>query len=139
MSYPAKWSVCTAALMLAAGSAIASTSVSLHPGGEEERLLGKGDASDARFGNFPANNITFLSQVSLSQFGLGASSGNDCWGYTTPQGKEIAIMGLETGTGFVDITDPLNPVIIGTFSGPSSLWRDVKVLGDVAYVVTEGG
>ncbi|MCA9272499.1 MAG: choice-of-anchor B family protein [Phycisphaerales bacterium] len=139
MSYTAKWSVCAAALMLTAGSALASTSVTLHPGGEEERLLGKGDASDARFGAFPSSNITFLSQVSLSQFGLGATSGNDCWGYTTPQGKEIAIMGLETGTGFVDITDPVNPVIIGTFSGPSSLWRDIKVIGTVAYVVTEGG
>jgi len=139
MSYSTKWSVCTAALMLAAGSAVAGSSVNMHPGGEEERLLGKGDGADARFGNFPSSNIDFLGQVTLAEFGLGASSGNDCWGYTTPQGKEIAIMGVETGTGFVDITNPSAPVIIGTFSGPSSLWRDVKVLGDVAYVVTEGG
>ena len=141
MSYPTKWSVCAIALMLSAGGAYASAGVakSLHPGGEEERLLGKGDATDARFGNFPSSNITFMSQLPLASFGLGASTGNDCWGYTTPQGKEIAIMGLETGTGFVDITNPTSPVIIGAFSGPSSLWRDIKVIGTVAYVVTEGG
>ncbi len=136
-----KWSVCAATLVFTAGSALASSGTlnALHPGGEEERLLGKGDALDARFGNFPASNISFMSQVPLSSFGLGASSGNDCWGYTTPQGKEIAIMGLETGTGFVDITNPASPNIIGSFSGPSSLWRDIKVIGTIAYVVTEGG
>ena len=51
-----------------------------HPGGEEERLLGKGDASDVRFGNFPSQDITFLSQVPISAFGLGAADVNDCWG-----------------------------------------------------------
>ena len=110
-----------------------------HPGGEEERLLGKGDASDVRFGNFPSQDITFLSQVPISAFGLGAADANDCWGYVTPMGKEIAIIGLQTGTGFVDITDPSNPQIIAAYSGPSSLWRDIKVIGTIAYVVTEGG
>jgi len=125
---------------LASGGAIAETTTfAAHPGGEEERLLGKGDSTDVRFGNFPAHNITFLSQVPVAAFGLGAADANDCWGYVTPQGKEIAILGLQTGTGFVDITDPANPQILAAYSGPSSLWRDVKVIGTIAYVVTEGG
>ncbi len=137
----AKWSACVASLMLCAGSASSNTSALtlLHPGGEEEQLLGKGDSLDVRFGNFPAQNVTFLSQVPISAFGLGAADANDCWGYVTPQGKEIAIIGLQTGTGFVDITDPMNPQIIGAYAGPSSLWRDIKVIGAYAYVVTEGG
>lgn len=123
----------------AANVSISDIRDNLHPGGEEERLLGKGDSLDTRFGAFPASNITFLSQVPVSAFGLGAADANDCWGYVTPQGREIAIIGLQTGTGFVDITDPVSPQIIGAYSGPSSLWRDIKVIGTVAYVVTEGG
>ncbi len=133
---------CATGIGLASAPALATVDRgldNLHPGGEEERLLGKGESFDARYGGFPAQNITLLSQVSIGQFGLNAADANDCWGYVTPTGKEIAILGLQTGTGFVDITDPYNPQIIGAFNGPSSLWRDIKVIGDIAYVVTEGG
>jgi choice-of-anchor B domain-containing protein len=130
--------VCAVGIVAGHAAAFTTTSTT-HPGGEEERLLGKGDSTDVRFGNFPAQDITFLSQVPISAFGLGADDANDCWGYVTPQGKEIAILGLQTGTGFVDITDPANPQILAAYSGPSSLWRDIKVIGTIAYVVTEGG
>ena len=126
-------------LMMCAGGAYAvENDLKKHPGGEEERLLGKGDSMDVRFGSFPTNNITFLGQVTVDEFGTGSDDANDCWGYVTPMGKEIAIIGLRSGTGFVDITDPVNPVIIGAFSSPTSLWRDIKVLGTTAYAVTEG-
>ncbi len=138
MRHDAKRSVCLASLFLCAGAASAA-GLWTHPGGEEERLLGKGNALDVRFGNFPSHNVTFLSQVPISAFGLGGSDANDCWGYVTPQGKEIAIIGLERGTGFVDITNPQNPQIIVAFSGPNSIWRDIKVIGTIAYVVSEGG
>jgi len=127
-------------LLMCAGSAhaIGKDLKKLHPGGEEERLLGKGDSMDVRFGNFPSSNITFLGQVTVAEFGTGSDDANDCWGYVTPMGKEIAIIGLQLGTGFVDITDPMNPVIIGAFASPRSLWRDIKIIGTTAYVVTEG-
>jgi hypothetical protein len=48
-------------------------------------------------------------------------------------------MGLERGFGFVEITVPTNPVIIETISGPQSDWHDVKVIGEYAYGVSEGG
>jgi choice-of-anchor B domain-containing protein len=127
-------------LMVCAGSAHAvDKDLKKHPGGEEERLLGKGNSMDVRFGGFPSNNISFLSQVTVAEFGTGSDDANDCWGYVTPMGKEIAIVGLQSGTGFVDITDPVNPVIIGAFSSPTSLWRDIKVMGTTAYAVTEAG
>ncbi|MEO0629597.1 MAG: choice-of-anchor B family protein, partial [Planctomycetota bacterium] len=40
---------------------------------------------------------------------------------------------------FVDITDPYQPEVIGTFQSPWSLWRDIKVLDTYAYAVSEGG
>lgn len=93
-----------------------------------------------RAGPYASSNITLLSQIPLNNFsGVNTASGNDCWGYVSPSGREYAIMGLEGGYGFVEITNPTNPVIVDTVSGPSSLWHDVKVIGDYAYGVSEGG
>jgi len=64
---------------------------------------------------------------------------NDCWGYTSPGGTEIAIFGHQTGTAFVDATDPPNAVEIWNLPGPTSIWRDIKTYQHYAYVVTEGG
>ncbi|MDF1808333.1 MAG: choice-of-anchor B family protein [Phycisphaerales bacterium] len=93
-----------------------------------------------RSGGFDSSNVTLLSQIPLNNFsGVNTASGNDCWGYVSSSGREYAIMGLEGGYGFVEITNPTSPVIVETISGPSSLWHDVKVLGDYAYGVSEGG
>ncbi len=97
--------------------------------------------STQRSGPYPSSNITLLAQIPLNNFpGLPSTlAGNDCWGYVSPSGREYAIMGLEGGYGFVEITDPINPVVIDTIPGPISLWHDVKVLGNYAYGVSEGG
>jgi choice-of-anchor B domain-containing protein len=96
--------------------------------------------SVARGGNFNSSNVTLLAQIPLNNFaGLDTSSGNDCWGYVSGSGREYAIMGVAGGYAFVDITVPTSPVIVDTVTGPSSLWHDVKVLGDYAYGVSEAG
>ena len=48
-------------------------------------------------------------------------------------------MGLDNGTGFVDISDPVNPILLGKLSTAteSSIWRDIKVYKNYAYVVSE--
>lgn len=95
-----------------------------------------GDGSQRGFG---AYGVTLLSWLPLNNFPGGHGSGNDCWGYVSPSGREYAIIGLERGFGFVEVTDPANPVVITTVTGPTSLWHDVKVLGHYAYGVSEGG
>ena len=93
-----------------------------------------------RSGGFDASGMTLLSQVPLNNFpGVARASGNDCWGYVSPSGREYAIMGLQGGFGFVEITNPTNPVVVATIPGPSSDWHDVKVVGNIAYGVSEGG
>jgi choice-of-anchor B domain-containing protein len=93
-----------------------------------------------RDGGFDASGMTCLSRVPLNNFaGVNSQFGNDCWGYVSPSGREYAIMGLYGGFGFVEITDPTNPVIIDTVTGPISDWHDVKVVGEYAYGVSEGG
>ena len=86
---------------------------------------------------FACQNVTLLSWITLGEFG--SSGGNDCWGYTSPSGREYALMGLVDGLGVVEITNPGDPQILTKISGPSSLWRDVKVYQQFAYVVSEGG
>ncbi|MCC7015268.1 MAG: choice-of-anchor B family protein [Planctomycetes bacterium] len=89
---------------------------------------------------FPANNVRMLSWLTLSDFGVPSSgNANVCWGYVSPSGTNYALVGLSTGTGFVRLTDPSNPEIITVMSGPQSLWRDVRVFGQYAYAVSEGG
>lgn len=94
----------------------------------------------ARGGGFASSNITLLAQIPLNNFtGVNTASGNDCWGYVSPSGREYAIMGVEGGFAFVEITNPTSPVIVKTIVGPVSLWHDVKVIGHYAYGVSEGG
>jgi choice-of-anchor B domain-containing protein len=89
-------------------------------------------------GSFICNGFDLINHITLSE--LFASGGNDCWGWTDPSsGKEYAIMGVDNGTVFVDISDPLEPVLVAkvlTETSPSS-WRDVKVYNNHAFIVSE--
>ncbi len=89
---------------------------------------------------YECNNIGLQSQMSLKSSGITSKTGNDIWGWTDPlTNKEYAIMGLNNKTSFVDVTDPQNPVHIGdlTTHTYSSLWRDIKVYNNHAYIVSE--
>jgi choice-of-anchor B domain-containing protein len=67
------------------------------------------------------------------------SAYNDIWGYTDGLGREYALLGTNTGTSVVNVSDPAAAYETGFISGPSSIWRDIKTYGNTAYVVTEGG
>jgi choice-of-anchor B domain-containing protein len=69
---------------------------------------------------------------------LGASYAEDSWGYVSPSGREYAIVGLSTGTGFVEITDPANPVIVAVMTQPNR-GRDMKVYQDYVYSSSDSG
>ena len=91
-------------------------------------------------GPYPCNNIDLNAFMPLSDFSAGSS--NDIWGWTDPlDGKEYALLGLDNGTAFVDVTDPDNPVYLGKLPThtSSSSWRDVKVYSNYAFVVSEAG
>ncbi len=92
---------------------------------------------DVPGGPFDAQGVLMLSWVSLTDFGPFVERGNDCWGYVSASGREYALMGLDDRMSVVEITDPVNPVIIGSILHDSCLWGDVKVYQDTAYVVTD--
>ena len=89
-------------------------------------------------GGYPCSNIDFLSFTAGST--LGGGDMNDIWGWTDPEfGTEYVLLGRTSGTAFVDISDPVNPLYLGNLpsAGSSSLWRDIKVDGNYAYIVSE--
>ncbi|MDG1050693.1 MAG: choice-of-anchor B family protein [Planctomycetota bacterium] len=87
---------------------------------------------------FAAQGLRLESWLTLGDLD-GAGSGNDCWGYASPSGREYAVVGTSTSTIIVEVTDPANAAVIETIPGPGSLWRDVKTYQDRAYSVSEGG
>ncbi len=62
---------------------------------------------------------------------------NDCWGYTAPDGREYALLGVENGTSIVDITDTDNLTEIAFIPSATSIWKDIKTYQHYAYVVTD--
>ena len=71
---------------------------------------------------------------------LAGGGGNDIWGwYDEVNAREYAILGMTTGTAFVDVTNPDSPASIGVLPTQTvaSVWRDVKVYQDHAYIVAD--
>jgi len=97
------------------------------------------------FATIPGTDHTYecldydlMGHVSLEE--MDAEAGNDCWGWTDQMtGREYAIMGVNNGTVFVDITDPTNPIYLGKLPTATvdSSWRDMKVYKDHVYIVSE--
>ena len=93
---------------------------------------------DGFAGKYPCKGYNLLAHIDLATFE--SSDGNDSWGWTDPSTqKEYVLMGLGNGTAFVDISDPVNPILLGKLptATESSLWRDIKVYKNYAYVVSE--
>ncbi len=85
---------------------------------------------------FPAENVLLYSHLTLAD--LGAAFAEDCWGYVSESGREYAIIGLSQGPGFIEITDPANPVIVDIVNTPNRA-RDMKVYGHYVYTTSDGG
>ncbi|MEM9382453.1 MAG: choice-of-anchor B family protein [Planctomycetota bacterium] len=98
-----------------------------------------GGATAAGSNGFPSDGVELSSWLTLADLGYPSSNGNDCWGYTSPSGREYALMCTTRGTVVVEVTTPTSPVILGRIDGPNSTWRDVKTYDTRAYVVSEGG
>tara|TARA_B100001113_G_scaffold124499_1_gene101592 strand:- start:1132 stop:2463 length:1332 start_codon:yes stop_codon:yes gene_type:complete len=87
---------------------------------------------------FECDGYDLMGYISLDE--MNADSGNDSWGWTdSTTGKEYALMGLDNGTGIIDISIPTSPLYLGkipTATEPSS-WRDLKVFNDHVFIVSE--
>ena len=80
-------------------------------------------------------NLNYLGDLSYPQ---NRGDVSDIWGYVDEFGNEYAIVGNQTGTSIVDVSDPANPTEIFYTAGAQTIWRDMKVWGDAAYITNEG-
>lgn len=90
---------------------------------------------------YPCQNIDIASHLTLADLGAGPDTrGNEVWAWTDPQdGKEYAIMGLTNATVFVDISNAVDPVVLGTLPTHTSesTWRDISSYGSYAYIIAD--
>lgn len=67
------------------------------------------------------------------------------WGYTGPDGREYALLGVNGGTSYpggtsiIDITENDNIRQVAFINGPNSSWREMKTYRHYGYIVSEGG
>jgi choice-of-anchor B domain-containing protein len=89
-------------------------------------------------GGFACSGVDLRARLPIEA--MDGTGGNDLWGWSDAQaGREYALMGLHSGTAFVDVTEPDTPVFLGrlpTQTTPST-WRDIKVYRDHAYIVAD--
>jgi choice-of-anchor B domain-containing protein len=105
---------------------------------DDNPITGLTPCENGMAGVYPCDGFDLLARLSLSQ--MSAGSGNDIWGWTdTSSGKEYALVGLDNGTAFVDITDTENLIYLGKLPSEtsSSPWRDIKVYQDHAFIGAE--
>lgn len=92
-------------------------------------------------GPFPCHNVDLLAHLPLADLGAGEGvAGSDHWGWTDPEtGRDYVLFGLTDGTAFVDITERQRPLYLGTLPSHdgTSIWRDIKVYENVAYVTAD--
>ena len=86
---------------------------------------------------YSCRNYDLMGRITLEE--MDAESANDIWGWTDSFGKEYAIIGLNNGTGFIDISDPLIPIYLGKLPTQtvSTVWRDIKTNKNYAYIVAD--
>ncbi|HKE47447.1 MAG TPA: choice-of-anchor B family protein, partial [Rhodanobacteraceae bacterium] len=95
---------------------------------------------DGMAGIYPCSNIDLLAFVPKSQFA--ATTTNSLWGWTDPDsGIEYALIGANNGVAFYDLSTPDTPRYLGklptTAGTGSSIWRDVRVYQNHAFVVSD--
>ncbi|MCS5653613.1 MAG: choice-of-anchor B family protein [Candidatus Marinimicrobia bacterium] len=103
----------------------------------EKKICSNGKAD----GIYSCNSIDLMAYLTPKDLTGGVNTElNDIWGWTDPTNdKEYALVGLRNGTSFVDVSDPLNPFVVGHLptATSSSTWRDIKVYKDHAYIVAD--
>jgi choice-of-anchor B domain-containing protein len=99
--------------------------------------------ADGRVGRFGCDNVDLLAYLPINAIGGGRGvRANDIWGWTDSEtNRDYAIVGLSNATSFVDVTDPYNPVHVGTLpmttGARASVWRDIKVHEGHAFIVAD--
>ncbi len=90
---------------------------------------------------YPASNFTLCSvinpETNVNAYG---SKYSGCWGwYQASKNREYAIAGSSSGTYWVDVTNPYQPVVCAFRAGKvtTTVWREIKTYQNFCYVVSD--
>lgn len=117
------------------------TASTIEPAGALESVAGAEiRCTDGEAGGFPCADVDLLSFLTIES--LGGQSGervSDIWGWSDAEtGAEYALVGRTTGVVIVNVTDPANPVVIGTIPANPSGARDIKTYADHMFFTGDG-
>ena len=120
---------------------------------EQARVIGSDAGPEAVVGRtvactagkaalFPCGRVDLVAFLPTHAIGGARGAGaNDLWGWTDPEtGKEYALVGRIDGTGFIDVSDPENPIYLGNLptNTVAATWRDIKTYANHAFIVADG-
>ncbi len=86
------------------------------------------------FAQASSRNVALWGQATPAPYRYSGS-----WSYVAPGGAEYGLVGGYGGTHIIALGDSTNVRQAAFVPGPQSNWREITVIGNHAYVVTEGG
>ncbi|KEY64012.1 hypothetical protein S7711_07376 [Stachybotrys chartarum IBT 7711] len=123
----------------------------LDPTVREDRLQCRCGTAIAEKGNpmqtFRCKNMDLYDFMNHDDMGGGENDprypnrrGSSVWGWVSPEGRQIALIGQHTGTAFVEISAAGKMTYLGRLPCQDpigSSWREIRVLNDLAIIGSE--
>ncbi len=79
-------------------------------------------------GSYACDNVDLLAHLARRDLSSQPGMVADVWGFVDLNTeREYALLGVQNGLVVIDVTEATSPFEVGTVSGQSSGWRDVKV------------
>ncbi|KAL2106629.1 hypothetical protein VUR80DRAFT_6441 [Thermomyces stellatus] len=109
---------------------------------DEDRYEATGATAceDGKAGEYLCNNVDLVGFLRHQDAGSRTRQGNDIWGWTdSVTGREYALVGQSDGTAFVEVLKDGSLSYVGRLPTQTedSTWRDIKVIGNYAYIGSE--
>ncbi len=101
-------------------------------------LAACGGGGDAEIGPSPVPDTGAVLESRVERPGASGT-----WGYIAPDGSRYALMGTSRGVLVLDLRDSANPRVVDEIDGPvvtdvpGTWWREMRVHGSHAYIVSE--
>ncbi|KIL87275.1 hypothetical protein FAVG1_09833 [Fusarium avenaceum] len=105
-----------------------------------KKLSSATSCTDGKAGGYSCNNVDLLGFLRHQDMGSRTREGNDIWGWThAASGREFALQGQTDGTAFVEVHPDGSLTYVGRLPTQTvaSSWRDIKVIGNYAYIGAE--
>lgn len=89
--------------------------------------------------SYQCSKVNMHGFLSHEDLGSKTFAGNDVWGWTSKTGREFGIVGQTDGVAFVEISATGRLHYLGRLDTQTTAtsWRDIKVIGNHAYIGAE--